>query len=76
MKKLSGVIPHTTCDYNPQIDTYLGSTEMIKIGDIGHIDRTIFKEDDYYCLQNRFKEHAMKFLTNNKMAQYFLEQII
>lgn len=76
-KKMTGVNPGTTIPYDPQVETYLGTTQLIKLGEErGDIDFTKFSIDDYISLHTRFSEHMMKHLTTESIAKYLLEQVI
>lgn len=76
VKKMAGVMPGTTVPYDPQKDTYLGTTQLIKLGEErGYIDWDKFSMDDYISLHTRFHEHMMKHLTTEAIAKYLLEQV-
>lgn len=77
VKKMAGVIPGTTVPYDPQKDTYLGTTQLIKLGEErGYIEWDKFSMDDYISLHARFHEHMLKHLTTEAIAKYLLEEVI
>tara|TARA_R100000008_G_scaffold86427_2_gene79486 strand:- start:213 stop:1271 length:1059 start_codon:yes stop_codon:yes gene_type:complete len=75
-KKLSGLHPGTIRPYNPQKDTFIGTSKQILPGeDRGYIDRKNFDFYEYTSLLKRFREYTEKHLTTEAMAKYFLSEM-
>lgn len=75
-KKLSGVNPGTIRPYNPQEDTFIGTSKQILPGkDRGYLDNNKFNVSEYEDLLSRFMEYTEKHLTTEAMAKYLLEEM-
>lgn len=74
-KKIKGCIPGTTEPYNPNEETYLGTTEKIKLGkDRGSIAEN-FDFGLYYDILEEMRYILRRDLTTEALSQYVLEQV-
>lgn len=72
-KKIKGVIPGTTVDYDPQKNTFLGDTRLIKPKE----DRGYFlngcESKEYVDLRQELLEYTRQHLTTRTLAKYILQ---
>ena len=75
-KKMSGVIPGTKKPFDPEEDTFIGTSKAIKDGSArGYIDYANFNNTEYENLLGDFREYTEKYLTTESMAKYLLEEM-
>ena len=76
-KKLKGVYPGTKEPYNPQEDTFIGTSKQILPGeDRGYIDFDEFDLNEYNSLRDEFIEYTRLHLTTESMAKYFFDKVL
>ena len=80
-KKIKGIVPHTSRDWNPEVDTYLGScrpeaNDLQKSVPAGHIDHDIFDEDEYSRVSYELFEYTKKNLSTESEAKHLLDRVI
>ncbi len=75
VKKLKGVLPGTVEPYDPQVNTFIGDTRMIKPGDDrGRIDWDTFDLTKYNELVGVFLDYAWNYLTTKALGKYILSE--
>ncbi|MAF25666.1 hypothetical protein CL634_08870 [bacterium] len=75
-KKLRGVYPGTKESYNPEKDTFIGTSKYILPGEErGYINFDEFNLDEYNNLNEEFMEYTQAYLTTEAMAKYFIDEI-
>ena len=75
-KKVCGVFPGTKDPFDPDKDTYIGTSRKIQDGAArGYIDHPNFNTNEYFNLCQEFREYTEKYLTTESMAKYLLEEM-
>lgn len=74
-KKIKGCVPGTTVEYNPQVETYLGTTEKIKLREERGYLADNFDFGEYYEILEDMRYVLRNKLTTKALAEYVLNRI-
>lgn len=74
-KKIQGCLPGTTINYNPNVETYLGTTEKIKLGEARGSIAENFDFGMYYEILEDMRYVLREKLTTKSLAEYLLNSI-